>query len=162
MKYSTRLADSVHLLVLIALHQTDCSSAGIAESLVTNPAHIRRLMAQLKKGGILQTQRGKAAPSLSRSPDRITLLDLYQIIEQETPLLHLNTHINPDCHEGVHIQLALQDYYDDLQKRFEKELSQVTLQQIIDRYDQRIGEDKNEAADLTACRCSKTDKPTEK
>lgn len=138
MKYSTRLADSVHMLVLIALHQPDCSSAGIAQSLATNPAHIRRLMALLKSGGILLTQKGKAEPSLARAASDITLLDLYRIIEKDTPALHLSTHTNPDCREGVHIQYALQEYYDRLQQQFEQEMDTITLQQIIDSCQQRV------------------------
>lgn len=138
MKYSTRLADSVHLMVLIALQESDCSSTGIANSLATNPAHVRRLMAKLKKGGLLLSCRGKAEPFLVRDPKEISLLDIYRVIEEGNPLLHLDTHTNPDCNNGVHIQLALQECYDRLQDQFEKEMSGVSLQEVIDRYRNRI------------------------
>lgn len=138
MKYSTRLADAIHILVLIATSDACCTSAKLAESIATNPAHIRKLMSQLKKSGILLTTQGKAAPALCAAPEEITLLDLYRCMEGDTPLLHLDTHTNPDCHEGIHIQLALQEYYDQLQKSFEEQMKQITLSDLIERYHQRI------------------------
>lgn len=130
MKYSTRLSDGVHILILIALGEGDLSSAGIAKSVATNPAYIRRLMAQLKKGGILKTVRGKAEPRLAHAPEQITLLDVYRVMEAGVPLLHLDTHTNPECRAGVYIQRALQDHYDALQEKMEAEMAQITLADI--------------------------------
>lgn len=138
MKYSTKVADAVHILVLIALDETDLSSQGIARSIATNPAVIRRLMGSLRRGGLLHTVQGKALPALSRSPKEITLLDIYRAMEGNTALLHLDTHTNPECHAGVNIQLALLDSYDRLQKAFEEEMEQITLQQIMQDYNRRL------------------------
>lgn len=138
MKHSTKVADAVHILVLIALDESDLSSQGIAKSIATNPAVIRRLMSALRRGGLLHTVQGKALPALSRSPEEITLLDIYRAMEESTPLLHLDTHTNPECLAGVNIQLALQDSYDRLQKTFEEEMKQITLQQIMQDYNRRL------------------------
>ena len=140
MLYSTRTADAVHILVLIALADSPVTSQSLATSISTNPAHIRKLMSFLRKGGLLQTSRGKAEPVLTRKPEEITLWDIYQIMENTTQILHLDTHTNPDCHEGVHIQLALQENYDHLQHQFEQEMQQITLQKIIEDYQARLKE----------------------
>ena len=64
MKYSTKLSDTVHVMVLIAINQEkSLSSASIAESVHTNPGFVRQLMLyvnysatelpeHLKSGGI--------------------------------------------------------------------------------------------------------------
>ena len=45
MKYSTKLSDTIHLLVFLYLAEGDrITSAKIAESVKTNPAYIRQLM----------------------------------------------------------------------------------------------------------------------
>ena len=45
MKYSTKLSDTVHVMVLIAINQEkSLSSASIAESVHTNPGFVRQLM----------------------------------------------------------------------------------------------------------------------
>ena len=50
MKYSTKLSDTVHVMVLIAINQEkSLSSASIAESVHTNPGFVRQLMLKLKK-----------------------------------------------------------------------------------------------------------------
>lgn len=54
MKYSTKLSDTVHVMVLIAINQEkSLSSASIAESIHTNPGFVRQLMLKLKKAGLM-------------------------------------------------------------------------------------------------------------
>lgn len=134
MKYSTRLSDAVHIMVLVAIGIPDSSSAGIAKSIATNPAFVRRIMSELRKGGLLLTSKGKAAPALARDPGEITLLDVYRVAEKGKPLLHLDTHTNPECHDGIYIQHSLQESYEFLQEKMEEEMAQISLQDVIDGY----------------------------
>ena len=83
---------------------------------------------------------GHARPSLSKPADQITLLDIYKAVEGEKPLLHLDTHTNPDCGVGINIQLSLQGFYDEIQKTAEEKMNTITLQDIIDTYYQRTSE----------------------
>lgn len=139
MRYSTKLSDAVHLLILIHLHaDQNVSSKDIAKSVKTNPSYVRQLMAALKSAGILHNTRGVARPSLTRAPDQINLYDVYQAVEGDKPLLHLDTHTNPECGVGVNIQFALRDYYDEIQKSINKELKKITLEMIIKGYYARI------------------------
>ena len=69
---------------------------------------------------------------------QITLLDIYKAVEGDKPLLHLDTHTNPDCGVGMNIQLALQDYYHEIQQAAEKKMKQVSLQDIINSYKEKI------------------------
>ena len=80
---------------------------------------------------------GHACPSLSKLADQITLLDIYKTVEGEKPLLHLDTHTNPDCGIGINIQLSLQGFYDEIQKTAEGKMNRITLQDIINTYYQR-------------------------
>lgn len=140
MKYSTRLSDAVHILVFI--QQSDSptiSSADIAVSIKTNPSYVRQIMAQLKAASLLNSSRGQATPELGKPPQEITLLEIYKAVEKDKPLLHLDTHTNPECGVGVNIQLALQDYYQDVQDAAEKRMSKITLQDIINSYCKRSG-----------------------
>ncbi len=141
MKYSTRLSDSVHILVFI--HQSGSptiSSADIAASIQTNPSYVRQIMAQLKAAGLLSSSRGQATPKLIKEPQETTLLEIYKAVEKDKPLLHLDTHTNPRCGVGVNIQLALADYYERIQKDIEHSMQQITLQDIITSYLQRISQ----------------------
>lgn len=139
MKYSTKLSDAVHILVLIAINPLgDLSSTAIANSVHTNPGFIRQLMMSLRRAEIISSVTGHAKPCLAREPQRITLLDIYRAVEGEKPLLHLDTHTNPECGVGMNIQYALQDYYTQVQNAAEAEMGRITLADIIDGYHSRI------------------------
>ena len=144
MKYSTKLSDTVHVMVLIAINQEkSLSSASIAESVHTNPGFVRQLMLKLKKAELMTSVAGHARPSLSKPADQITLLDIYKAVEGDKPLLHLDTHTNPDCGVGINIQLSLQGFYNEIQKAAEEKMNTITLQDIIDTYYQRISIENN-------------------
>ncbi len=139
MKYSTKVSDAVHIMAFIALNPAgSLTSEKIAESIRTNPGCVRQLMSLLRKYGLLISIKGHPKPSLTKLPSDITLLDIYKAVEGEKSLLHLDTHTNPECGVGIHIQLALQDYFDQVQKCAEEEMQKITLQDILNRYQEKL------------------------
>ena len=99
MKYSTKLSDTVHVMVLIAINQEkSLSSASIAESVHTNPGFVRQLMLKLKKAELMTSVAGHARPSLSKPADQIVVVDKGRIVQQ-----------------GIHEQLMKQE---GIYKRF--------------------------------------------
>ena len=139
MKYPTRLSDAVHILAFIALYpDCDLTSNKLAESVQTNPAYVRQLMSALRKGGLLVSVKGHPRPALAREPEKITLLDAYRAVEGNKPLLHQDIHTNPACGVGVNIQLVIRDCYDLVQQQAEKAMEAITLQEILDRYLEKL------------------------
>lgn len=139
MKYPTKLSDTVHILAFLALHPgMNLTSNQLAESIHTNPAYVRQLMSALRKGGLLTSVKGHPRPALTKEPGEITLLDVYRAVEGDKPLLHQNTHTNPACGVGVNIQLALKDCYDLVQKKSEEAMESITLQEVLDRYEEKL------------------------
>lgn len=139
MKYPTRLSDAVHILAFIALYpDCDLTSNKLAESVQTNPAYVRQLMSALRKGGLLVSVKGHPRPALAREPEKITLLDAYRAVEGNKPLLHQDIHTNPACGVGVNIQLVLRDCYDLVQARSEEAMRSITLQEILERYTEKL------------------------
>ena len=139
MKNSTKLSDAVHILAFIALHPRESlTSEKIAESIQTNPAYVRQLMSILRRGGLLTSVRGHPQPALAKEPCQITLLDAYQVVERGKPLLCQDTHTNPACGVGVNIQLVLRDCYDLVQHQAEEAMRSITLQEILDRYEEKL------------------------
>ena len=139
MKYPTRLSDAVHILAFIALYpDCDLTSNKLAESIQTNPAYVRQLMSALRNGGLLVSVKGHPRPALAREPEKITLLDVYRAVEGNKPLLHQDIHTNPACGVGVNIQLVIRDCYDLVQQQAEKAMEAITLQEILDRYLEKL------------------------
>ena len=96
----------------------------------------------LKKGGLIDSVHGHAKPTLTRETADISLLDVYEAVEGEKPLLHLDTHTNPECGVGVNIQYSLQDYYDEIQRIAEKKMSEISLEDIIRNFYKKMQTDK--------------------
>jgi Rrf2 family protein len=139
MKYSTKLSDAVHILAFIVLHPDEpLTSDRIAESIRTNPGFVRQLMSNMRKHELLASVKGHPRPSLTKDPSAISLLDVYRSVEGDKPLLHLDTHTNPECGVGINIQLSLSDYFNQIQLCAEKEMQAITLQDILDRYGERL------------------------
>ena len=135
MKYPTRLSDAVHILAFIALSpDCDLTSNKLAQSIQTNPAYVRQLMSALRTGGLLVSVKGHPRPALAREPEKITLLDVYRAVEGNKPILHQDTHTNPDCGVGVNIQLVLRDFYLDIQKTAEQKMQKITLKDVLEQY----------------------------
>ena len=139
MKHSVKLSHAVHIMVFIETAQgLPVSSDKLAESISTNPACVRQIMSALRKADLIKSVTGHPKPELAKSPEEISLLDIYKAVEGDKPLLHLDTHTNPDCGVGVNIQLALQEYYDKIQEDVEKSMVAITLQDIIDSFETRV------------------------
>ncbi|MFC6170827.1 Rrf2 family transcriptional regulator [Loigolactobacillus jiayinensis] len=133
MKYSHKLSDAVHILTFVEICKDgDPSSNTIASSVESNPSLVRRLMSLLVKANLLTSQPGKVATKLARPAETITLLDVYQAIEDNQQLLHVDEKTNPRCIVGGNIQDTLNVVYDHVQQAAENSMNQVTLQAIID------------------------------
>lgn len=140
MKYSTRLSDAMHILVMIDLYGDDrLSSEKIAKSVVMNPSSVRQFMCALRKAGIVESVKGHPMASLARPASEITMLDVYRAVEGDKPLLHLDTNTNQACGVGVNIPLVLQDYYRKVQDAAEEAMSGITLQDVVDSFIARTG-----------------------
>jgi len=133
MKYSTKYSDAIHILAYIHLFKgTDLSSDRIAQSVETNPAYVRRIMSDLRIAGLIDSQRGKANPTLTKAPLDISLLDIYDSVEKDHHLLHADKKTNPNCLIGGNIQNVLEQTYAALQQKVEAEMAAISLQSIIE------------------------------
>ena len=133
MRGSTRLSDAVHILAYIAVFAGNgsVSSEVIASSVETNPTNVRKIMSQLRKGGLIVTVNGRANPMLARRPEQITLRDVHQCVDDGSPLIDVDHDTNPRCVIGANIQSALEDSYAQLQRTVEEQMKKITLRDIL-------------------------------
>lgn len=133
MKYSHKLSDAVHILSYIDIYQNnDLSSKAIATSVESNPSVIRQLMSDLRNAGLIETHKGSAKPSLAKNSSKISLLDIYQAINMDHRILHVDPKTNPHCIVGGNIQNVLDHIYSEIELQAFTKMSKVSLQDIID------------------------------
>ncbi|MCF7754101.1 Rrf2 family transcriptional regulator [Paenibacillus xylanexedens] len=132
---SSRFSMAVHILSMITMDPLYSTGDRIARSINSNPVVIRRIMAQLKKAGYIETKPGVAGASLLVSPERLTLLDIFHAVESVEGNQLFNFHKNTDtnCSVGMNIESILLPKLSNAQKVMEHELASVTLAQIVEQ-----------------------------
>lgn len=133
---STRFSIAVHTLSLVATVPQDCTGDLIAGSVNTNPVIIRRIMGMLKKAGLVSVRPGVGGATLLRSPEEITLLDIYRAVNaaEEDQLFRIHDNSNINCPVGRSIEQVLQQELQEAQAAMELRLSETTLGQIIHKF----------------------------
>jgi Rrf2 family protein len=77
-----QFAFAVHVLAVLAYSGKVVDSCTVAASVNTNPVVVRRLLLGLRQAGLIDTCSGKhGGAKLSKNPDRISLLDIYDAVE---------------------------------------------------------------------------------
>lgn len=132
-KLSSRFSIAVHILILSAITDKNCTSEFIASSVNTNPVLIRRIIGFLKKSNLVNVQAGTGGTFLQKAPSEITLLDVYNAVEVTEDNRLFNFHKgNIKCKVGANIESILGASFRNAQNAMENELKKVTIQNIID------------------------------
>ena len=72
----TKFSVALHILIYISETDKVVSSEILAKSVNTNSSHIRKSLAVLKKGGLIESQQGKTEITLAKEPKDITLSEI--------------------------------------------------------------------------------------
>ncbi|MBI3897110.1 MAG: Rrf2 family transcriptional regulator [Gammaproteobacteria bacterium] len=133
MPTSSRFAVAVHVLTAIAMHKGEpVTSEKLAYSASTNPAVIRRILSMLHDAGLSRTQLGQGGGAmLARTPDAISLLDIFRAVEQEELFTFHRKQPSDICPVGSHIQPVLRVTFERAQQAMEAELAGVSIAQVV-------------------------------
>ena len=134
MQFSSRLSIATHILLVIEVfkNQQKVTSEFIAGSVGVNPVIIRNILGQLKSAGLVEIAAGVGGASLTKSPDQITLLDIFHAVEADENLFRLHENPNPNCLVGKNIHGILEGKLDKVKKTAESELNSISLQSLLD------------------------------
>lgn len=136
MQISSRFTIAVHVLLCIETFKNQkVTSDFLASSVNVNPVIIRRLLQQLKKADIIHVKRGSGGASIEKNLADITLLDIYHAVEciQNDELFHFHENPNQMCPVGKNIHAVLDESLVSIQQAMEKEMSQISMQDILDK-----------------------------
>ena len=136
MAANSRLTIAVHALAWLALAhrrgQEQLTSEQVAASVNTNPVIIRRSLGDLRRAGLVDVRHGAGAGwSLARAPEQITLLDVYDAVEQD-PLFGMHhTEPNLECPVGKGIRPALTHFYSGVDRAIRDELVRTSIEDVL-------------------------------
>ena len=132
MPTSTRFVVSVHILVNLAVGDgAPLRSENLAYSANTSPTVIRGLLVRMNNAGLTKSQLGSGGGALlARAAERITLLDVYEAVE-DTELFSVHRE-KPckDCPVGGNIIEAIQPTLEKARHAMEQEIGKATIAQL--------------------------------
>ena len=135
-----KFSSAIHTLILIAKSEKPLTSEDIAMSVGTNASYIRKIIGLLKKKDIVESHRGVGGFALKPKPEDLTLLQIYQAVnETDRPCL-LDLHQNPNdkCIVGRHIKPVLSDMFAEMEAGFAAVLADKTLADCISGIRERL------------------------
>ena len=129
----TKFSVAVHVLILVSESPTPINSDQMAMSIGTNASYVRKILALLKKAGIVDGHRGISGYTLMITPEQLTLLQIYQAVMEEPKPHLLDIHQNPGdrCVVGCHIRPVLSGMFSGVEDAFANALGEKTLADCI-------------------------------
>ena len=136
----TKFSVAVHVLILVSESPHPMTSDQMAGSVGTNASYIRKILALLKKAGIVDGHRGISGYSLLIAPDQLTLLRIYRAVMEEEQTHILDIHQNPSdlCMVGRHIRPVLTELFAQVEDSFARSLASQTLADCMDAIRKRM------------------------
>ena len=129
MAVNTRFATGVHALLLLAAEPDVLqTSEGVARKLNVNPVVIRRVFALLHQAKLVESQKGPNGGSkLARPAKEITLNHIHRALDGGG-FFHSASFIGA---QNAKVTSTLNEVFDSISRVMEKELSDVTLSQLV-------------------------------
>ena len=129
----TKFSVAVHVLILVSESPTPINSDQMAMSIGTNASYVRKILALLKKAGIVDGHRGISGYTMLLPPEQLTLLQIYQaVMEQPKPhLLDIHQNSSDRCVVGRYICPVLSGMFSGVEDAFANALGEKTLADCI-------------------------------
>lgn len=133
MSTSTRFAVTTHLLAVMALKgEEPVRSEDMAERANTNAAVIRKILTMTGRAGLTTSRLGQGGGTLlARAPDEITLLDVYDAVEEPVVFAAPRCAPDADCPVGSRIGEVLGRRTAAAEAALRESLAETTVADLV-------------------------------
>lgn len=123
---------AVHALVFLNHKGRTLSSAELAKNICTNPARVRKVMAKLKKSGLVTTREGLDGGYLfDRNPKEISLLSISKALETDFVSSSWKSgDMDMECLIASGMSGILDDIYKELDNQCKERLEHISIDDI--------------------------------
>ena len=133
MQFSFRMPVAVQILLCIAKFDGvfKTTSTFLTSSVNVNPVIIRKTLGQLKAAGLVEVAAGVGGAKLLKAPQDITLREVFQAVEEDVDLFHIQENPNPQCPVGRNIQQVLGARLSVVKDNMLADFARVTLADLL-------------------------------
>ena len=125
-------AIAVHALVYLNHKKTTLSSEALAKNVCTNPARIRKVMAKLKKAGLVSTKEGaEGGYRFTADPGEVNLLQIDLAVEGKLVSAGWKSgNKEMDCLVASGMADVMDGIYEELDALCRERLRKITIREI--------------------------------
>ena len=133
MQFSFRMPVAVQILLCIAKFDGvfKTTSTFLASSVNINPVIIRKTLGQLKAAGLVEVAAGVGGAKLVKEPREITLQEIFNAVEEDEDLFHIQENPNPKCPVGRNIQQVLGNKLSVVKNHMLDDFAKITLADLL-------------------------------
>ena len=138
---------ATHIMTALGFHYGEqVTSDALAESVNTEPTFVRKSPSKLAKAGLVVTTRGKHGfCALSRSPETISLEDIY-LASEPPPAFAIHTYpIEKTCPISSNIKGCMSVVQEQTQRIVQASLSKISLASVVTEIQRRQRQSKQNA-----------------
>ena len=143
MAANSRFAIAIHTLGLLAfVGDKPVSSKMIAESVDTNAVVIRRIMRKFVKHGLVAVRMGTGGgSSLIKSPEEISLADIYNSLEEDALFQVPELGNEHPCSMGRVVRPVLEGIFGGVEGEMKVRLEEISLKDVMVLVSRGLSED---------------------
>ncbi|MEY8355122.1 Rrf2 family transcriptional regulator [Lachnospiraceae bacterium 54-53] len=132
---TSEFAVAVHGLVYLNQRKTTISSEELASNVCTNPARVRKVMAKLKKAGLIDTKEGlEGGYHFVQDPSKVNLKLVCNALEVTFVSSSWKSgDQNMPCMVASGMSGVMDEIYDELNEICRSRMEQITIQDIQDK-----------------------------
>ena len=136
MKLKNSVEQAICLLIMIAHsdEKTPLKSYNISKSLGVSDSYLKKIIRQLVVAGLITSEAGKkGGVSLKKSPDKITLLDIFEAIEGKEKFIettHLVDKVFDPALNIQHTEDIIINHLDAAENQYKQKLKEINLGEI--------------------------------
>lgn len=139
MRTDSRLSRMLHALIHMDRLGGMATSEQLAAMLATNPVVVRRTMAGLRRDGLVRSETGHGGGwALARPLDQITLLDIYQALDEPALFAIGQSRDDPQCLVEQAVNASLEQTLDEAAGLIRGRFAAVTLGDLSRDFDARF------------------------
>jgi Rrf2 family protein len=137
MSYSLSFSQSLYIVVFVAskIEQGKfefISTQQIADKLNIPPSTSSVILRRLKKAGLIEAREGvNGGVRLAKRPDEITVLDIFEAVEQSGPMFPTNLNVVVDDTRASRVQQSLLDVLANAEDAMKHSLHAVILKDLM-------------------------------
>lgn len=144
MKRDSRLSGVLHVVLHMAEQGTPMTSVELAFHMTTNPVVVRRIMAGLRKAGIVASAKGHGGGwTLACDLETVTLKDVYEALGSPELFAIGNRTESPGCLVEQAVNAALDSAFAEAEALLVARLADVTLARLSADFHRRFTAFKN-------------------